>query len=196
MVLSFMQDFFLNNGIVHQRSYVEIPQQNGTVERKHQHILNVARAISFPANLPKKLWNFAIQHSVHIINRVPTPLLQNKCPYASTNVAHRSKFDHRARKTVFLGFKEGMKGFILYDLLSHQIFVSRNAIFFESYFPFHTSTYLFLLLLLLFILIILHLFLIMYLYHLILKFSILFLLVLLIFLPLIALLLILLLLLF
>ena len=156
-----MQDFFLNKGIVHQRSCVETPQQNGIVERKHQHILNVARSISFQANLPKKLWNFAIQHSVHIINRVPTPLLQNKCPYeilykqppvlihlktfgclsyASTNVAHRSKFDHRARKTVFLGFKEGMKGFILYDLLSHQIFVSRNAIFFESYFPFHTST--------------------------------------------------------
>ncbi|KAI5442307.1 hypothetical protein KIW84_011396 [Lathyrus oleraceus] len=106
------------------------------------------------------MWNFSVQHVVHIINRLPSPLLNLKCPYellykqppslvhlkvfgclsyATTLQAHRTKFDSRARKVVFLGFKDGTKEYILYDLSSHDIFVSRNVVFYETYFPFQNS---------------------------------------------------------
>jgi len=156
-----MTSFLLSKGILHHKTCVETPQQNGVVERKHQHILNVARSLSFQSHVPITMWNFTVQHVVHIINRIPSHLLKFKSPfelvhrtrpsiihlkvfgclaYATTLQAHRTKFNHRARKTIFLGFKEGTKGSILYDLNSNELFVSRNVIFYENHFPFTPVT--------------------------------------------------------
>jgi len=115
-------EFYASKGIIHQRSCVETPQQNGRVERKHQYILNVAKALLFQSKLPKIFWSYVVLHAVFLINRVPTPLLKHKSPYqilydalpdihsfkvfgclrfASTLLAHRSKLQSRAKKSVF-----------------------------------------------------------------------------------------------
>ena len=68
-------------GIVHQKSCVDTPQQNGIAERKHKHLLEVARALMFQANLPPRFWGESVLTGVYLINRFPTPLLQNRSPF-------------------------------------------------------------------------------------------------------------------
>lgn len=41
-------------GIEHQRSCIETPQQNGVVEKKHRHLLEVARPLYFQSTVPVK----------------------------------------------------------------------------------------------------------------------------------------------
>lgn len=111
-----MPDFYSSNGTIHQRSCVYTSQQNGIVERKHQHLLDIACALLFQASLCLKLWGDAILTTAYLINCTPTPILHNKTPhgqlffvvpsynhlrvfgclcYASTNKHNRSKFDAR-----------------------------------------------------------------------------------------------------
>ncbi|KAI5400078.1 hypothetical protein KIW84_065135 [Lathyrus oleraceus] len=56
--------------------------------------------------------------------------------FASTLHMHRTKLEPRGRKCVFLRYKNGMKGVILYDINSHTILVSRNVIHHEHIFPY------------------------------------------------------------
>jgi transposase InsO family protein len=50
-----MQDFLRDNDIVHQTTYMSTPEQNGVVERKNRHILEVTRCLLFVMNVPKYL---------------------------------------------------------------------------------------------------------------------------------------------
>jgi len=54
-------------------SCVSTPQQNDIVERKHGHILNVARSLMIKSNLPKIYWSYSVIHAAHITNMLPTP---------------------------------------------------------------------------------------------------------------------------
>ncbi|WVY93987.1 hypothetical protein V8G54_033075 [Vigna mungo] len=56
--------------------------------------------------------------------------------FANTITSGRTKLDKRASKCIFLGFKSGVKGYLLYDLLTNSFLISRNVIFYESHFPY------------------------------------------------------------
>ena len=76
-----MKDFFQTNGIEYQRTCVYTPQQNGVVERKHRHILTVARSLRFQSQVPLSFWGECVSTVVYLVNRLPSPLLSNKSPF-------------------------------------------------------------------------------------------------------------------
>ncbi|XP_056860009.1 uncharacterized protein LOC130508491 [Raphanus sativus] len=146
---------------LHQTTCVYTPQQNGRVERKHRHILNVARAMLFQANLPVKFWGEAISSATHVINMTPSKILQGKSPYevlfgkkphysslrvfGSLCYAHRKdrsrdKFGPRSRRCIFVGYPFGKKGWRVYDTETNDFLVLRDFVFKEDVFPFQEET--------------------------------------------------------
>ena len=51
----FLETFSNEKGILHQSSCSDTPEQNGIVERKNKHLLEVAWAMIFYMNIPKYL---------------------------------------------------------------------------------------------------------------------------------------------
>ena len=49
-------ELFASNGTLYQTSCVQTPQQNGILERKHMHLLEVSRALLFQSKLPLRFW--------------------------------------------------------------------------------------------------------------------------------------------
>ena len=75
-----LSHFFQKEGVIHESSCVNIPQQNGVVERKNRHLLNVTRALLFQNNVPKSFWGEAVLTAVYLINRMPSRVLGYQNP--------------------------------------------------------------------------------------------------------------------
>ncbi|KAM0069913.1 putative RNA-directed DNA polymerase [Helianthus debilis subsp. tardiflorus] len=152
-----MKEFYEKQGIVLETTCPHTPQQNGVVERKHRHLLEIARALRFEASLPVKFWGECILTATYIINRIPSKAVDNKTPYEilvgkppsydhmkvfgcltyyrNTNTKG-DKFEPRGKPGIFLGYPRGTKGYKVYDVEQGKMVVSRDVKFNERVFPF------------------------------------------------------------
>lgn len=144
---------FQKLGILHQKTCPYTPQENGKVERKHRHLLEVAISLMIQSNFPSKFWGDSILMATHIINMLLSSLLDWKTPYqllyqkpsnynhlktfgwlcfATNTLPHKDKFVPRAYKCIFLGYTLGQKAYKVYDIDNNRIYISRDVVFHEK----------------------------------------------------------------
>lgn len=60
--------------------YLVQGHSNGTVERKHRHIVENGLALLANASMPLRFWDEAFRTLVYLMNRLPTPILNGPTP--------------------------------------------------------------------------------------------------------------------
>ncbi|XP_019236310.1 PREDICTED: uncharacterized protein LOC109216595 [Nicotiana attenuata] len=119
------------------------PQQNGVVERRHKHVLEVARAFRFQGSIPLQFWGDCVLAAAYLINRLTSSVLAGKSPYEvfhkrAPNMTHLrtigclwfatvtekvDKFSRRAITAIHMGYLVSQKGYKLYDLRRRKFFL-------------------------------------------------------------------------
>ncbi|CAN1216395.1 Retrovirus-related Pol polyprotein from transposon RE1 [Linum perenne] len=147
--------FYRQHGILFQQSCPGVSEQNGLVERKHRHILDLTRAILIQSQVPPQFWVEAIRTVVYLVNRQPTLVLNNLSPfevlfsrppdYSRLRVfgctcfvllpkKDRTKLSPKTARCVFMGYTDHHKGYLCYDPHQRRIYTAYHVIFQESCF--------------------------------------------------------------
>ncbi|KAH9768967.1 Integrase catalytic domain-containing protein [Citrus sinensis] len=140
-----------NEGIKRHFTVRHTPQQNGVAERMNRTLLEKVRCMLSNAGLNKKFWAEDMSYASHLINWLPSAAIGAKTPMEMWSGKHAQdydslrifgcpayyhvkdgKLDPRARKTIFMGFKGGVKGLKLWDLEDKKFVCSRDVTFDEA----------------------------------------------------------------
>ena len=73
-----LNSFFQTISIHHRLIFPHAHEQNGTIECRHRYIIKSGLTLLGQCSVPSWFWNYTFESSVYIINRMPTPVLQNQ----------------------------------------------------------------------------------------------------------------------
>ncbi|GFQ02696.1 retrovirus-related pol polyprotein from transposon tnt 1-94 [Phtheirospermum japonicum] len=120
-------------GFSRQKTTPYTPQQNGVAERLNRTLMEKARCMLSWAGLEPEFWAEAVATACHLKNRSPTTSVKNRTPY-ETHVPKekRGKLDNKSEKNIFIGYKEGVKGYKLWNPESRSIVYNRGVIFHKT----------------------------------------------------------------
>ena len=152
-----LSTFFQSIGI-HQCPHTQ--EQNGTVERRHRHIVKTSLTLLGQCKAPFPFWNYGFETSPYLINCMPTLVLANRspfdclfqrspdyhflrtfgclyfsflCPY------NKHKLDFQSSPLVFFCYSSFHLGYQCFDIESHRMYISRHVRFHQHVFPFDNS---------------------------------------------------------
>ncbi|CAN1245557.1 Retrovirus-related Pol polyprotein from transposon RE1 [Linum grandiflorum] len=148
-----LHQFYKEHGILYQMSCPGVSEQNGLVERKHRHVLDLTRALLLESKVPATFWQEAVHTVIYLINRQITPTLNDVSPlYAlySRQPAYdrlrifgcvcfvllppqeRTKLTTKTARCVFLGYSDNHKGYMCYDPALRRMRIAYHVLFLED----------------------------------------------------------------
>ncbi|KAK3021134.1 hypothetical protein RJ639_045907 [Escallonia herrerae] len=148
----FSRKFCKNEGIMRHHTIRKTPQQNGIAERMNRILLERARCMLSNVGLSKEFWVEAVNTAAYMVNRSPSTVIDCKTPEEVWSGKHANfknlrifgcpayahvndgKLEPRAKKCIFLGYANGVKGYRLWcpDSKSSRFLISRYVTFDES----------------------------------------------------------------
>ena len=151
--------YLTEQGIQFRHPYPYIHHQNEKIERKHRHIVETGFTLHAQTHLPLKFWWNAFHTTTFLINRLPTPILDNKSPFEKLfnkmpdysvmrvfrcacfpylRPYNHHKLEFRTARCISLGYSSLHKSYLCLHS-SGRIYVSNHVTFDESYFPFKSG---------------------------------------------------------
>jgi histone deacetylase 1/2 len=152
-----LHKFFQDIGISHRVSCPHTHQQNGTVERKHWHIVETGLTLLAHASVPYRYWSDAFSTACFLINRLPSRVISMQTPverllgevpdytffkvfgcacWPHIRPYNKHKLEFRSKKCVFLGYSSLHKGYKCLHVPTNRLYISRDVGFDENVFPF------------------------------------------------------------
>jgi len=155
-----LSTFFQTIGIHHRLICPHTHKQNGTVERRHMHIMETGFTFLGQCKALFCFWNYAFDTSVYLINRMPTFVLTNRSSFDC--LFQRSPDYHFCvlldvsvflfcvpiiiinwifglLHVCFFCYSSTHLGYRCFDIESHRMYISRDVRFHEHGFPFDNS---------------------------------------------------------
>ncbi|KAH9769651.1 retrovirus-related pol polyprotein from transposon RE1 [Citrus sinensis] len=148
--------FLQEEGIEFRHSCPHTHHQNGVVERKHRHIVETGLTLLAQAKMPLSFWWESFHTASFLINRLPTPVLNNTSPYTKLygrkpdyhflktfgcscfpflRPYSQHKFNFHTRKCLMIGYSPLHKGYKCLDSTG-KTYIARHVKFNESEFPY------------------------------------------------------------
>jgi hypothetical protein len=146
------EEFCKKCGITRHRTTPYTPQQNGVAERMNKTLMEKVRSMLNGAELGQEFWVEVVGTTCYVVNRSPSSALHNKTPhkvwsrkkpslqnlivfgcdaYVHVPKENISKIDKKAEKCIFIGYKDGVKGYNLWNLETKKIVYNRDVVFRE-----------------------------------------------------------------
>ena len=147
-----LEEYLIKHGIQHKLTVPTTPQQNGVAERMNRALVESVRSMLADSKLPKCFLAEALSTAIYLRNRCPKNAVEGKTPYEAwtgnkPNVDHlkifgcdtyahipkdeRRKLDSKTKRSILLGYGNGVKGYRLYDRAQKRVLYSRDVTFNE-----------------------------------------------------------------
>ena len=144
-------DYLSSAGIEQYVTNADEPRQNGLSERYGRSIQETGLSMLKHSKLGSGLWPYAMKTACRVLNCLPTSALNQKSPHevwtgeipdlsnirtfgvdAWVRVIAPGKGADKAHFCTFLGYRDGLKGFIFQNKKTKQILKSGDAAFYEG----------------------------------------------------------------
>ena len=128
------------------------PQQNRVAKRMNRTLMENARSMLNGAWLGHEFWVEVVETACYLVNRSPSSTLEDKIPhevwirkkpffshlrvfgcdaYVYVLKEKRTKLESKSERCIFIGYKDGLKGYKLWNLETRKVVYNRDVVFRE-----------------------------------------------------------------